>query len=279
MLATGLAALAADTTIIEPNQPLLHRVEIPLKRLPEALDGFTIAQLSDCHYDEVFSVHPIRKAIEIVNQLQPDLVALTGDFVTISAFVDYLHDEKKSVEAAEPCARLLSGLRARHGVIACLGNHDVKADPPQITRIFAEHGIPVLRNQSLAVERDGARLWIAGMDSVSEGRPDPVATLRGIPADEPVVALAHEPDYADKLTAHPVDLQLSGHTHGGQIFFPLVGALYLPEWGTKYVSGLYRIGALTLYTNVGVGTIRLPVRWNCPPEVTLFTLRAVPARN
>ena len=268
-----MTAVAADATIFEPNRPLLNQVEIPLARLPQTLDGFTIAQLSDFHYDDIFSVHPIRKAVEVVNQLGPDLVVLTGDFVTISALADYLHNEKDSLSAAEPCARLLSPLRARYGVFAVLGNHDVKAGPRQVTYIFKDQGLPMLRNQSVPIERDGARLWLAGLDSVSEGKPDPERALQNILPGEPVVALVHEPDYADKLCRYPVDLQLSGHSHGGQIRLPILGAPYLPEGATKYPFGLYKIGPMTLYTNAGIGTIRIPVRLNCPPEITLFTLR------
>jgi predicted MPP superfamily phosphohydrolase len=269
-----MAAIGAEAVLLEPNQPRLQRVDIPLARLPEALDGFTIAQISDLHYDDVFSIHPIRKSVEIINRLHPDLVVLTGDFVTIPEFAEYLHDEKKSADAAEPCARILAHLRSRFGAIVALGNHDVKADPDRIARIFTAQSMPVLRNAALPLERDGARLWIAGLDSVTEGKPDPEQALKSVPRNEPVVMLVHEPDYADKVVRYPVDLQLSGHSHGGQIRLPLIGPPYLPEMARKYPWGLYRVGRLTLYTNVGIGTIRLPIRWNCSPEITLFTLRA-----
>jgi len=97
--------------------------------------------------------------------------------------------------------------------------------------------------------------------------------LQRVPSDEAVVLLAHEPDYADYVARYPVDLQLSGHSHGGQVRFPFVPPLFLPEMAKKYVWGLYRIGELTLYTNPGLGTIRVPVRLNCPPEVTLISVR------
>jgi uncharacterized protein len=271
--ALGILGLGTDTVLLEPNLPRLNRVTVTLSRLPEAFDGYTIAQLSDFHYDDIFSIHPIRKAVEMVHELNPDLVVLTGDFVTISALVEYVHNEKQSADAAEPCARILGDLRPRDGIVGCLGNHDVKADAPHIIEAFDAHGIGLLRNKSLALERSASRLWLACLDSISEGKPDLQQTLRGIPKNETVIALVHEPDYADILRRHPVDLQLSGHTHGGQIRIPLVRPLYLPEWGQKYTAGLYHLGGLTLYTNVGIGTIRLPVRWNCPPEVTLLTLR------
>lgn len=271
--AVGVAATGIDAVLLEPNQPFLKRVDIDLPRLPEAFEGFTIAQVSDFHYDDVFTIHPIRKAVDIINGLRPDLVVLTGDFVTIP-FVDYLHDETQPADAAEPCAGILAALRAPSGVVAVVGNHDVKADPQRVTGALAAHGVQVLRNQSLPLERDGARLWLAGLDSVSEGKPDLGQALRRIPGEEPVVVLVHEPDYADEVARYPVDLQLSGHSHGGQIRFPLLGAPYLPYLGRKYPWGMYQIARLVLYTNVGIGTIRVPVRFNCPPEITLFTLRA-----
>jgi predicted MPP superfamily phosphohydrolase len=124
------------------------------------------------------------------------------------------------------------------------------------------------------IETAGARLWLSGVDDVLVGKPDLDRALQGIPRNEPVVLLAHEPDFADQAAKYPVDLQLSGHSHGGQIRLPVVGAVFLPDLARKYPWGLRKIGALTLYTNVGLGTIRIPARLNCPPEVTLFTLRA-----
>lgn len=273
MAAAGIVAVGADAVLLEPNQPRLNRVTIHLPRLPEAFEGFTVAQLSDFHYDDVFTVHPIRKAVEMLNRLGPDLIVLTGDFVTISLLVDYLHDEKRSLAAAEPCARLLAKLQAPCGVVTVLGNHDVKADPVYVSEVLAAHGLRVLRNQNSRVERDGARLWLAGLDSVSEGKPDMREALRSIPEAEPVITLVHEPDYADEVARYPVDLQLSGHSHGGQIRFPVLGAVYLPYLGRKYPWGLYQLGKMALYTNAGIGTIRLPARLLCPPEITLFTLQ------
>jgi predicted MPP superfamily phosphohydrolase len=244
---------------------------MPLGRLPTAFDGFTIVQLSDFHYDEVFSIVPIRKAIEIVNQLNPDLIVLTGDFVTMPMFA--LHDDKRWAQAAEPCAKLLSELRSRLGSLAVLGNHDVHTDPEFVTAALESHGIRVLRNRAQAVEQNGERLWFCGLDSM-EAHAHIENGLRAVPQNEPVVLLVHEPDFADQASRYPVDLQLSGHSHGGQVWLPGIGAPWLPRYARKYPRGPYRVGAMPLYTNVGLGTIRLPVRLNCTPEVTLVTLRA-----
>jgi uncharacterized protein len=270
----GALVLTEECLIREPNHPQLVQVEMQLPRLPAAFDGFRIAQLSDFHYDEFFCIHPIRRAIEIVNQIHPDLVVLTGDFVTVSMLVDYLHNGEEAALDAEPCAKLLSQLQSRLGSLACLGNHDVESDPAMVARGLEGHGIPVLRNASRSIEQGGKRIWICGLDSWS-GRPNIELALRGIPENEPVIVLMHEPDYVRVVKKYPVDLQLSGHSHGGQVWLPGIGAPWLPGGARKYPRGRYTVGSLPLYTNIGLGTIRAPVRIGCTPEVTLVTLRAL----
>ena len=271
VVAAGTLALGEDTVLREPNQPELVKVEMALPRLPAAFDGFRIAQLSDFHYDAVFSVVPIRAAIEMVNRVYPDLVVLTGDFVTGSYWKPDWRDPKFA-RAALPCANLLSGLRSRLGSVAILGNHDVLTDPGFVTEALQSHGILVLRNGSRAFEQNGAKLWICGLDSLN-GRPNLGVAMRGIPSHEAVILLVHEPDFADTASRYPVDLQLSGHSHGGQVWLPGVGAPWLPRFARKYPRGQYRVGALPLYTNIGLGTIGPPARLNCIPEVTLVTVR------
>lgn len=262
-------ALGVDGTVIEPNLPRLVRREIALKRWPQALNGFSVALLADFHYDPYFSVHPLKAAIPLVNDLHPDLILLGGDFVSMPAFVD----EIKAALAAEPCARLLRELHAPHGVWAVLGNHDYGTDPDHVAHALLAEGIPVLANESTPIERNGVRAWLAGVDDVLAGAADLEKTLRHIPAGEAVVVLAHEPDFADYVSRFPVDLQLSGHSHGGQVRLPFLPPLYLPALAKKYYWGLRKVGPLTLYTNAGLGTVGVPVRFNCPPEITLLTLR------
>jgi len=155
--------------------------------------------------------------------------------------------------------------------VACLGNHDLWEDAPLIRRELTNVGISVLVNAGLSLA--GGELWVAGVDDVWSGDPDLDAALNGAPADATIILLAHEPDYADVVSEHGgVDLQLSGHSHGGQVQLPLIGAPVLPYLGRRYPAGLYHIEELTLYTNRGVGTIYPPIRFNCRPEVTLITL-------
>ena len=271
LAAASTAALAEDTVIREPNHPDLVTVDLDFDRLPAAFEGFTILQLSDFHYDEIFSIHPIRRAIEIVNHLNPDLVVLTGDFVTVPFYGET--GDSRWAKPAEPCAKLLSQLRSRLGSIAVLGNHDMDSDPVFIASALQAHGISVLRNRSQSIEQNGSRLWFCGLDSL-ERHPKIEPVLSGIPAEEFKILLVHEPDFADVASRHPIDLQLSGHSHGGQIWIPGFGAPWLPKYARKYPRGKYMVHAMPLYTNIGLGTIRMPVRLNCTPEVTLFTLRA-----
>jgi len=267
----ALTAIAVDASVLEPNSPKLVELTLPIKRLPAAWDGFRIAQLSDFHYDEDFSVVPLRKAVEVINTLKPDLIVLTGDFVSAPFLVSR---RKKAADLIDPCAQLFTKLKARLGLYACLGNHDASTDPDRIFHTLQSHNITVLRNHSVPIEKEGKRLWLGGVDDVIEGSPDLDITLQKIPTDEAVVLLAHEPDYATHVAKYSVDLQLSGHSHGGQVRIPFIGAPILPELGVKYSKGLYQVGKLALYTNVGIGTVNLPVRFDCPPEITLITLKS-----
>jgi len=269
----GGVAIAADSVLLEPNRPRIVRRDILLRRWSTRLDGFTIALLSDFHYDPYFSEHPLHAAISMVNGLHPDLIAFAGDFVSAPVINDTRETRHRAALAAEPCAALAGKMQAPHGLWAVLGNHDVLTDPHLVTSALQSEGIQVLANESAAIEANGARFWLGGVGDVLASKSDLDSTLRKIPADEATILLAHEPDYADYVARRTVDLQLSGHSHGGQVRIPLVGPLYLPELARRYIWGLYQIAGLTLYTNPGLGTLGLPIRWNCPPEITFLTLR------
>jgi uncharacterized protein len=264
-------AIAGYGGIFERSHVVVRRVEIPLERLPEAFDGLTIAQLSDLHYHPEFSADVIRKAVELVRQMNPDMVVLTGDFVTLSEFRDA---DPAAAKAADPCAELLAALRPKLGRVAVLGNHDSYTDPGYVHEALTSRGIQVLQNEAFPLERNGQRLWIAGVQDVLAGFADLDVALRPVPQTEAVVLLAHEPDFADEAAKHSVDLQLSGHSHGGQIRLPFLPPLALPKLGKKYPIGLRNVGRMSLYTNIGLGTIGVPIRVLAAPEVTLFTLRS-----
>jgi predicted MPP superfamily phosphohydrolase len=272
--AAAAAAFGAigDHGFREAREVSLKEVVIPARHLPPAFDGFTIAHLSDFHYHPVFTAKPIADAVDLVNKLNPDILVLTGDFVT----VPYFGSNRKTIETiasqAEPCAELLSQLRPKRGVYAVLGNHDQSSQPALVTQILQNRGMRVLRNEAVPLDKRGNRMWIAGVDDVLEGTADLPQALRDVPRNETTILLAHEPDFADYVAEYNVSLQLSGHSHGGQIRLPFVGPPYLPVLARKYPWGLRRIGGLYLYTNCGLGTIEVPIRWNCPPEVTFIRL-------
>ena len=270
----AILGVGVDTVLHDSRDLAVEHVQVPLAHLPPAFDGVTIAQLSDFHYDR-FNKHLVEKSVTITNNLKPDLIALTGDFVT-ARLGHKIPDRFIAVRDGQSCSQVLAKLRAPLGVFAVLGNHDHFTDPDMITEALQATGIQVLRNRSLPLEKEHNRLWVAGVGDVLGGDANIFQALKGIPTDETTVLLAHEPDYADSVlnAKQRVDLQLSGHSHGGQIRLPFIGPPYLPRLARKYVTGLRRLGPLTLYTNRGVGTIRVPVRLNCPPEITLFTLKS-----
>jgi predicted MPP superfamily phosphohydrolase len=265
LLQGSLAAFASGSlyaSFLEPGWLDIVRLEVPLRKLPEAFADFTIAQISDLHFGRFIKPSHMEPVIDAVLALCADAIVITGDLVS-------------RVDHGEPdmVVQTLSRLQAPEGVYAVLGNHDWNENGPVVIQSLRRAGITVLGNEHLTWHRGGASLYLAGIDDVCRGKHDLGKSLRGIPTDAAVVTLVHEPDYADIVGADPrVILQLSGHSHGGQVCLPFYGALVCPRWGRKYMAGLYQIRDLTLYTNRGIGMIGLPFRFACRPEITLFTL-------
>jgi len=265
--AAGLALYAGE---ISRHEVSIVNRPIAIDNLPAPFHGYRIVQISDIHLDEFTEPFFLERIVERVNQLNPDLVLLTGDFIT-NGSMTFLAGQ----HAIRRCAQILTTLSAplRYG---CLGNHDVAFNGPLVTRTLAAHATPVLVNQYLPIERSGSRLWLCAVDDPGASNPNLDLAIPDKP-DGPVILMAHEPDYADDIIAHPkghlVDLVLSGHSHGGQVRFPFVGALILPPMGVKYPEGHYTFNRMQLYVNRGIGTVGLPFRFNCPPEITVLTLR------
>lgn len=268
---TAALALAGYSGLIEPNEVDVEKVELKVARLSPAFDGFKIALISDLHFGPYTGAHEIGAAVNAANNLSPDLVAILGDFVSEPISGNTSDGAKK----AEPCAQVLAGLRSRCGTLAVLGNHDYATDPEFVAEALTSHGVPLLRNSNHPIEKDGQRLWFLGVNDVTFSADRLDAALSGVPQKEPKVLLVHEPDFADYSSQYGIDVQFSGHSHGGQIRFPGIKPLWLPEFARKYYDGYYRVRDLQLYTNRGIGTIGLPFRFLCPPEVTLVTLHAV----
>jgi hypothetical protein len=248
--------------------------EIRIKGLPPAFDGFNFAQLSDIHLDEFTEPFLLQEAVDHINRARPDAVLLTGDYVSSEVL-----PKKLTAEATWQCGKLLGKLHCNQRY-AIFGNHDIWAGEEHVKDSLQSHGIAVIRNSFLPLEREGGRIWLAGLDDPVCGHPDPdraiPASIRNVP-NEPVILMCHAPDYVDDLLKHPtgqaVSLVLSGHTHGGQIRLPFIGALRLPPGGRKYVQGLFRVGTMQLYVNRGIGSVGVPFRFDCRPEITFFTLR------
>ncbi len=264
--AGGLALYAGE---IERHWVDVHQIEIRLKNLPDAFHGFRIAHMADFHYGEYSEPTFIRSVVQRVNALRPDMIALTGDFISSGPMV-----KRISVDFAYHCADLLRRLECPNKY-ASMGNHDVMVSRIEVTDALASRSIPVLHNEAIPIEKDGARLWLAGVaDPLLGGGADLNATIpRGrLAGKEPLILMAHEPDYADKVIGSGVDLMLSGHTHGGQVRIPFMPPVNLPPMGKKYVEGHFSLGDLQLYVTRGIGTVGVPFRFRCPPEITLITL-------
>ncbi len=264
-LALAGGMLAGYASCVEPHWVEITRLELTLPRLPSALDGITLAHLSDIHMGRFMSGRKMRRFVRAINELHPDLVVVTGDMV-----------HRKRHEA-ESCARELAGLRAPLGVYLVPGNHERRYfTPEEGGEPYRRVGLVWLCNSARRIARDGASFWLVGLDDLLHGGGDIRHALRGVPDDTCKVVLVHEPDLAGLIARHGADLQLSGHTHGGQICLPGIGAIILPNLGHRYPAGLYKVDGMWLYTNRGLGTASLPMRLNCRPEIALLTLRSMP---
>ena len=236
-------------------------ISLKLPRLDPEFHGYRIVQISDIHMGSWISRRQLKEAIQIANDLLPDLITITGDFVTFNPE----HQSKILVEE-------LSCLKPRQATLAILGNHDHGSRPHIVRRILAQSGIIDISNDLYTVYKGAAALHIAGIDDRLHKADRLEHVLEQIPASGAAILLAHEPDFIDiAARCGRFDLQLSGHSHGGQIILPGIGSLFLPRMARKYPSGLYQQDGMFLYTNRGIGRVHIPIRYNCPAEITLFT--------
>lgn len=263
----GLNAVALGSMAygkrVEPGWLDVSHHELRLPRLSPAFDGFTIAHFSDIHADEWMTPIRLRHIVNTVNAQKPDFIAVTGDFVSYfpKRFAHGLISE-------------LSRLRSKHGCGAVLGNHDHWSGATVIRDVIRQSGMIDLNNAVHTLRRGQETLHLCGVDDPWVGKPRPDLVLAKLPSQGAAVLLAHEPDFADAFAAPGrFDLQLSGHSHGGQVRLPGCSPWRLPAFGQKYHTGLYQVDDMKLYTNRGVGTIGLRVRFNCRPEIALLTLR------
>lgn len=249
-----------------PNRIFITNISIHLPRLPAEFNGYRIVQLSDFHLGTWLEGQDVAQIVNIVNQLEPDVIAITGDFVN--------SDPERY---APDLIQSLSKLEAGDCIVAVLGNHDHYTNPRIIRDILKRCNIVELRNRVFPIQRINAYLYFAGIDDRLTRNDDLESVINQIPDQEnPVILLAHEPDFADiSAKSGRFDMQISGHTHGGQICLPYLGNLYLPRLGRKYPSGKYKVNDMVLYTNRGLGTSWLKLRYNCPPEISVFNLHSL----
>jgi uncharacterized protein len=249
---------------VEPRWFKIERIEVEIANLDPAFDGYTIAQLTDLHARSgVMNRSQLERVAKLTNRQQPDAIVLTGDYIS-----------KEAGKAEEMLGNAFQQLKAKDGVIAVMGNHDRGEDSSPLERAFAKGRIRLLNNDVYSIDRQGHKLNIAGVDDVWMGKSDLTKTVGKLPERGTNIILAHEPDFADKVAAtNRFALQLSGHTHGGQIVLPFAPRV-TPPWGKKYVDGLYRVRGLQVYVSPGVGTTGPPkARFNCRPEISLIVLR------
>jgi predicted MPP superfamily phosphohydrolase len=264
----------AYVTLIEPHRVQISHLSIPLPGLPRALDGVTIAHLTDLHRSTLVSRRYLAHCVATVNRLAPDLIVFTGDYLTHarSERARFAYGTVDPSELARECADCMGQARARYGVFATLGNHDHWFDAKVVTAHIERAGIPVLRNQTVTATVRGAPLPVVGLGDLWTEGVNFHQAFAGI-ADGPAVVLMHNPDAFEHWPRNGADLVLAGHTHGGQVNLPLVGPPIVPSrYGQKYAQGLFRRGNATLYVNRGLGVLWPGVRFNCRPEIAVFHL-------
>jgi predicted MPP superfamily phosphohydrolase len=266
-LKKGLAAGAAGLMVsypffIERNRVMTNHYRIPVPHLPSAFSGLRIVHLTDLHYGPLVSLGFIRNVIRRANALDPDVTVLTGD---------YVHGLNKTIQIDTVWPEM-ARLSARFGVFSVLGNHDHWADTKR-SMVWMKKTGQNLRHKKRFIEREGQRLWFAGAGDFYADHRNLDRLLQTIPEKDCRIVLAHSPDSADSDYKHRIDLMISGHTHGGQVVIPLVGPPVLPTRNKTYSSGLKRsLKGENVFISRGIGWAKIPLRFNCPPEIAVLEL-------
>jgi uncharacterized protein len=255
------------STFGEPKEFKVETVQIALKRLSPMFSGFRIVQISDIHMGGWMNPERLQRVADLVIAQKPDVLLITGDFLKGRRITE------ATKQGIKDLLKVLRPLAAAVPTFAVLGNHDYHTDPDAIRKMLRRAKITDLTNTVFALQRKGETLYLCGVDDVRHGNVRLDDVIAQLEEDSPAILLAHEPDFADISAATDrFDLQVSGHSHGGQIVVPYYGPPRLPESGRKYPSGLYTVGNMLQYTSRGIGMDRLAIRINCPPEITVFVL-------
>ncbi|GAB4072255.1 metallophosphoesterase [Barrientosiimonas marina] len=251
---------------IEPSLLNVQQETLVSGKLPKTFNGFKIVQFSDTHLGYHYSIDQFAELVDTINHQKPDLILFTGDLV----------DRPDTYDWGDDLVILLQKLKAAKGKYWIYGNHDHGGYGSDIVKkVMNQGGFTLLKNDSTEIISRNKPIVLAGIDDVMLGKPDLERTLAGTDQTLFTVLMAHEPDYADNTVHFPVDVQLSGHSHGGQVRIPFFGHLYTPLYARKYVDGKHNFenGPLTLYVSRGIGTTRLPYRFLCKPEIQVYTLQ------
>jgi len=263
-----LGGLAFWGFLIEPGRLVVRQETIQIDNWPRELDGLRIAVISDIHADGWFiNDKKLRTIVERTNQLQPDLIAIPGDYMSGNGWV------RRTVEP-EVLAATLKDFRAPLGVYSVLGNHDWWYNGPRVRQALQQNGIKVLENEATQIDVRGTPLWLVGLADLWT-RPQRIdGTIAKVPEGQPIIAITHNPDIFPRVPAR-VQLVLAGHTHGGQVRFPIIGSVVeSSEFGERYVKGHVFENGHHLYVTTGIGMSIIAVRFGVPPEIVLLTIRA-----
>jgi uncharacterized protein len=258
-----VVATAIYATKIEPNWVEVVKVQVKIPELPVDFVNFKIVQISDLHTDDSMNQKKLAHIVNLIELQQPDIIALTGDFFS----------REPNTEAINLLEKNLANLLPKEKIVAVLGNHDWYYNSQIIRDIFQHDRILELNNSVYTIQRGKNKLNIAGVDDYWQQKSRLDLVLEQLPDDDIAILLAHEPDFADvSSVTNRFALQMSGHTHGGQVRFPFHNPPILPIFGKKYPVGRYQVGNMVQYTNRGVGMVKPLIRFGSRPEITVFTL-------
>lgn len=263
VVGTGAAAvtLYGLHQFITTDLFVITQTKIHIPQLPKSFKGFKIALLTDIHHGPHNNIEFVSSIVNKTNKLDADIIALGGDYIATKP------------KYIKPCIKELSRLTAKEGVFAVLGNHDHKWGLDRVSNEFKKTNIILLKNSGAWITRDQSRIRFCGVDDYWYGRQDLGSALGDCQKDETAILLSHNPDYAEIIQDKRIKLVLCGHTHGGQIKIPFLGALIIPSmYGKKYAEGLIKAPHTQVYVSRGLGTVYIPLRVNCPGEIVLIEL-------
>ena len=263
ILFMGMLTFGYYALVFEPNNIKIERQVVAIENLPQTFDGVKIAQLSDLH--SLWFGSQEKRILEILEELKPDFVFITGDFVDPTTKIT------KGVESVTKLWGEL-GNEYKNRIFGVFGNHDT----PLVRNLLKRSGITILENENKKIFINNEFIYLIGVDDPWTGRHNLAKAMEGIETEAPKILLSHSPDIIEEIKKEKIDIDLilAGHTHGGQVRIPFLGAPWTPsKYGQKYAQGLFEINSTYLYVNRGIGTSLLPIRFNCPPEITLIKLQ------